>query len=36
VEELQGEARVEEIARLLSGETSHVAKKHAKTLLEQQ
>ncbi|NLW07107.1 MAG: DNA repair protein RecN [Clostridia bacterium] len=36
VEELQGEARVEELARLLSGEASQVAKKHAETLLEQQ
>lgn len=35
VEELQGEARVEELARLLSGKASNVAKKHAETLLEQ-
>jgi len=35
VEELQGEARVEELARLLSGKASNVAKKHAETLLGQ-
>ncbi|WP_406676319.1 DNA repair protein RecN [Moorella sp. ACPs] len=35
VEKLTGEARVEELARLLSGETSPIAREHAATLLEQ-
>jgi DNA repair protein RecN (Recombination protein N) len=36
VKALDGEARVEEVARLLSGAASQVAKQHAETLLEQQ
>ncbi|QGP94060.1 DNA repair protein RecN [Neomoorella glycerini] len=35
VEKLQGEARVEELARLLSGEASPIAREHAVALLEQ-
>ncbi|WP_258359198.1 DNA repair protein RecN [Moorella sulfitireducens] len=35
IEKLAGEARVEELARLLSGETSPIARKHAAALLEQ-
>ncbi|GEA19241.1 DNA repair protein RecN [Moorella sp. E306M] len=35
VEKLTGEARVEELARLLSGETSPIAREHAAALLEQ-
>ncbi|KYH31644.1 DNA repair protein RecN [Neomoorella mulderi] len=35
VEKLQGEARVEELARLLSGEASPIAREHALALLEQ-
>ncbi|MBC7326325.1 MAG: hypothetical protein H5T99_13610 [Moorella sp. (in: Bacteria)] len=33
VEKLEGESRVEEIARLLSGEASRVAREHAAALL---
>lgn len=36
IQEIEGDARVKEIARILSGDTSDIAIKHAKSLLEVQ